>query len=136
MDFPFSAFPNQFTNSLLMFFHSILSITILLISITHSKIAQLLLLQSQMIILFCFVFLLFRYSSKMSEIMIPPLPTNRVKLSECKREKEDRFSDLPDCVILHILSFLNTELAVQTCILSSRYKDLWKRLPVLSRLSN
>ncbi|KAK2445414.1 F-box/FBD/LRR-repeat protein [Trifolium repens] len=53
----------------------------------------------------------------------------RAKLSEA--ENKDRLSDLPDCVILHILSFLNTEKAVQTCVLSSRYKDLWKHLPAL-----
>ncbi|XP_058781225.1 F-box/FBD/LRR-repeat protein At1g78750-like [Vicia villosa] len=40
-------------------------------------------------------------------------------------------SDLPDCIILHILSLLNTKDAVQTCILSVRWKDLWKRLPAL-----
>lgn len=70
-------------------------------------------------------------SDSSCEIMIPPPPKNRVKLSECERENEDRLSDLPDCVILHILSFLNTKLAVQICILSSRYKDLWKRIPSL-----
>ena len=59
-------------------------------------------------------------SDSACEIMIPPTTTNIVKLSE----NEDRFSDLPDCVILHILSFLNTKHAVQTCILSPRYKDL------------
>jgi len=52
-----------------------------------------------------------------------------VKLSES--EIKDRLSDLTDCVILHILSFLNTKDAVQTCILSPRYKDLWKRVPAL-----
>ncbi|XP_058785045.1 FBD-associated F-box protein At5g18780-like [Vicia villosa] len=44
----------------------------------------------------------------------------------------DMFSDLPECIILHILSFLNTKDVVRTCILSSRWKDLWKRLPALS----
>lgn len=44
----------------------------------------------------------------------------------------DRLSDLPDCVLIHILSTLNTKYAVQTCILSKRWKNLWKNLPVLS----
>jgi len=45
--------------------------------------------------------------------------------------KEDRLSDLPDYVILHILSFLDTRRAVQTCILSKRWNNLWKHLPSL-----
>ncbi|XP_057456948.1 uncharacterized protein LOC130747908 [Lotus japonicus] len=48
-------------------------------------------------------------------------------------ENKDRLSDLPDCVLLHILSFLSAKYAVRTCILSSRWKDLWdwKHLPSL-----
>ncbi|XP_058781237.1 putative FBD-associated F-box protein At5g38570 [Vicia villosa] len=53
--------------------------------------------------------------------MIPP----------AKNAKKDMISDLPDCVILLILSLLNSEEAVRTCILSLRWKDLWKRLPLL-----
>jgi hypothetical protein len=60
--------------------------------------------------------------------MIPPT-TKNVKLSVS--ENKDRLNDLPDCVILHILSFLNAKHAVQTCVLSPRYKNLWKRIPVL-----
>jgi len=45
---------------------------------------------------------------------------------------KDRRSDLPDCVLLHILSSLNTKQAVQTCILSTRYNNLWKHVHVLS----
>ncbi|XP_058735530.1 F-box/FBD/LRR-repeat protein At5g53840-like [Vicia villosa] len=44
---------------------------------------------------------------------------------------KDRLSDLPECIILHILSFLSTKLAVQTCVLSTRWKHLWKRIPSL-----
>ncbi|XP_045826043.1 F-box/LRR-repeat protein At4g14103-like isoform X1 [Trifolium pratense] len=44
---------------------------------------------------------------------------------------EDRLSDLPDYVILHILSFLNTKHVVRTCVLSKRWKHLWKRIPTL-----
>ncbi|XP_058730956.1 F-box protein At4g22280-like [Vicia villosa] len=46
-------------------------------------------------------------------------------------ENEDRLSDLPDCIILHILSFLNTKHVVQTCVLSTRWKHLWKCIPTL-----
>lgn len=47
-------------------------------------------------------------------------------------ENEDRISDLPNCVLLLILSILNTKEAVQTCVLSTRWKNLWKYIPVLS----
>ncbi|GAU51149.1 hypothetical protein TSUD_84670 [Trifolium subterraneum] len=45
---------------------------------------------------------------------------------------EDRLSDLPDGVILHILSFLNTKHVVPTCVLSARWKHIWKRTPALT----
>jgi hypothetical protein len=44
-------------------------------------------------------------------------------------ENKDILSNLPECVLLHILSFLNTKHTVQTCILSTRWKNLWKRVP-------
>jgi hypothetical protein len=40
-------------------------------------------------------------------------------------------SDLSDRLLLHILVFLDTKQAVQTCILSRRWKNLWKTLPTL-----
>ncbi|GAB4856231.1 hypothetical protein Ancab_014158 [Ancistrocladus abbreviatus] len=40
-------------------------------------------------------------------------------------ENEDRISDLPDDVIGHILSFLATKRAVQTSVLSSRWRSFW-----------
>jgi hypothetical protein len=69
------------------------------------------------------------YSEDEITILTPPT-TKKVKLSN-EPENEDRLSDLPESVILHILSFLNAQNAVQTCVLSTRYNDLWKRLPVL-----
>ncbi|XP_058751059.1 F-box/FBD/LRR-repeat protein At3g26920-like [Vicia villosa] len=50
-------------------------------------------------------------------------------------ENKDRLSDLPNCLLLHILSFLNAKRVVQTCILSKRWKNIWKSLHVL-RLSS
>ncbi|XP_061371771.1 putative F-box/FBD/LRR-repeat protein At1g78760 [Gastrolobium bilobum] len=52
----------------------------------------------------------------------------RAKLSE---NNEDRLSDLPDCVLIHLMSFVPTKDAIQTCMLSKRWKGLWKRLPTL-----
>ncbi|KAL5737011.1 hypothetical protein ACOSQ2_031799 [Xanthoceras sorbifolium] len=45
-------------------------------------------------------------------------------LGELKRG-EDIISKLPDHVLSHILSRLETKDAVKTCVLSSRWKDLW-----------
>ncbi|XP_045826030.1 putative F-box/FBD/LRR-repeat protein At1g78760 isoform X2 [Trifolium pratense] len=59
------------------------------------------------------------------------------KQRQCENENgeikgsDDRLSDLPDCVLLHIFSFLNTKHVVQTCILSKRWRHLWKRISTL-----
>ncbi|PNY10409.1 F-box/LRR-repeat protein [Trifolium pratense] len=45
--------------------------------------------------------------------------------------EEDRLSELPDCVLHNILSFLSAKGAVETSVLSPRWKYLWKRLPTL-----
>ncbi|KAJ3687143.1 hypothetical protein LUZ61_016307 [Rhynchospora tenuis] len=47
------------------------------------------------------------------------------------RDKRDRISSLPDCLIHLIMSFLTAQEAVQTCILSKRWKNLWTTLPFL-----
>ncbi|XP_078181508.1 F-box protein At4g09920-like [Carex rostrata] len=41
----------------------------------------------------------------------------------------DRISSLPDDVLTHILSFLSTRNAVQTCILSKRWINTWAFVP-------
>lgn len=46
-------------------------------------------------------------------------------------ENEDRPSDLPDGILLYILSSLNTKHAIRTCVLSKRWKHLSKRIPSL-----
>lgn len=56
------------------------------------------------------------------------------KLRHCEEENkegEDRLSNLSDCLLLRILSFLNAKHVVQTCILSKRYEHLWKHIPTL-----
>jgi len=51
-------------------------------------------------------------------------------------ENEDIISNLTDCILIHILSFLNAKEAVQTCILSKRWINLWKCLPTLTLSSS
>ncbi|XP_058767550.1 F-box/LRR-repeat protein At4g14096-like [Vicia villosa] len=46
-------------------------------------------------------------------------------------ESKGILSDLPDCILLLILSFLPSERAVQTCILSPRWNHLWNHLPTI-----
>ncbi|GKV40750.1 hypothetical protein SLEP1_g48354 [Rubroshorea leprosula] len=44
----------------------------------------------------------------------------------------DRLSDLPDSLIHHILSLMETKFAVQTCSLSKRWVSLWTHLPAFN----
>ena len=45
---------------------------------------------------------------------------------------KDRISDLPDELIIHILSSLPTIVAVQTSVLSKRWRRMWTSIPVLN----
>ncbi|KAI3925604.1 hypothetical protein MKW98_001458 [Papaver atlanticum] len=45
---------------------------------------------------------------------------------------KDRISRLPDNLIHHIMSFMDTKYAVQTCVLSKRWIHIWKSLPFLN----
>ncbi|KAJ3687144.1 hypothetical protein LUZ61_016308 [Rhynchospora tenuis] len=47
------------------------------------------------------------------------------------RDDRDMISSLPDCLIHAIMSFLTAQEAVQTCVLSKRWKNLWTTLPFL-----
>ncbi|XP_063940143.1 uncharacterized protein LOC108200929 isoform X3 [Daucus carota subsp. sativus] len=59
-------------------------------------------------------------------------PEMNSKLKITNPNGEDRLSSLPDELIHQILSFLGTRQAVQTSILSKRWKRMWTGLPVLS----
>ncbi|KAJ4805467.1 F-box family protein [Rhynchospora pubera] len=47
------------------------------------------------------------------------------------KETVDQISSLPDDILIHILSFVATKVAVQTCILSKRWRNTWSSVPVL-----
>jgi len=51
-------------------------------------------------------------------------------------ENEDIISNLTDCILIHVLSFLNAKEAVQTCILSKRLINLSKDLPTFTLSSS
>jgi hypothetical protein len=44
---------------------------------------------------------------------------------------EDRISVLPDAILQVVLSFLPSDETVQTCVLSRRWRHLWKSTPAL-----
>ncbi|CAN6241668.1 unnamed protein product [Urochloa humidicola] len=44
---------------------------------------------------------------------------------------EDRLSSLPDKLLHNIMSFLPARQPVQTCVLSQRWKNLWRSMPCL-----
>ncbi|OIV97792.1 hypothetical protein TanjilG_12549 [Lupinus angustifolius] len=48
-----------------------------------------------------------------------------------REEKKDKLSDMPDCVLYHILSFVNFNEVVQTSILSKRWEHIWKSVPTI-----
>jgi hypothetical protein len=59
----------------------------------------------------------------------------------CKRQHKDNYnkdiiSDLTDSILIHILSFLTSKEAVQTCVLSKRWIYLWKSIPTLTLSSS
>jgi F-box domain len=53
-----------------------------------------------------------------------------------KRGKRDRISILPDRLLHLIMSFMTTQEAIQTCVLSKRWKNLWTTLPFLDFTQN
>ncbi|TKY45172.1 putative FBD-associated F-box protein [Spatholobus suberectus] len=55
-----------------------------------------------------------------------------MKRQRQSRRNRDNISQLPDCILLHIMSSMDTKSAVRTCVLSKRWKDLCKRLTNLT----
>ncbi|KAL3627383.1 hypothetical protein CASFOL_028746 [Castilleja foliolosa] len=55
-----------------------------------------------------------------------PLSNKRIK-----ETPSDRFSELPDSLIIHILSFLEVKQSVVTAVLSKRWINLWRESPRL-----
>lgn len=62
---------------------------------------------------------------------VPPITTKQ-GTEETEENRRNRICELPDCILLHIMSFLEVRDAVRTCILSKRWKDLCKRLTTLA----
>ncbi|CAI0464561.1 unnamed protein product [Linum tenue] len=56
--------------------------------------------------------------------------TDQGKLAD-PRIDGDRLSSLPDEILTHILSSLQTKYAVSTSVLSRRWKDLWTRVSII-----
>lgn len=56
----------------------------------------------------------------------------KLRIRSQDEEKQDRLSSLPDEVIHQVLSFLGTRQAVQTSVLSKRWKHIWCTLPFLN----
>ncbi|AES87349.1 putative F-box domain, Agenet-like domain, Agenet domain, plant type [Medicago truncatula] len=63
---------------------------------------------------------------------VPPIPQKLRGTEETEENRRNRIGELPDCILLHIMSFLEARDAVRTCILSKRWKDLCKRLTTLA----
>lgn len=55
----------------------------------------------------------------------------RVK-AHVRAARMDRISGLPDKILHHIMSFLNARQAVQTCVLSRRWRNLWRTMPCIN----
>lgn len=68
----------------------------------------------------------------MDEIAPPRSSKTRKVFEEHNMEHcKDRISNLPDNILLHILSFISTKEAIRTSILSTRWKYLWIFLPII-----
>ncbi|KEH25401.1 putative F-box domain, FBD domain, leucine-rich repeat domain, L domain-containing protein [Medicago truncatula] len=71
----------------------------------------------------------FHYSASSSTVQVNCY--SQEALYNCENDLVDRISDLPDELLLYILSFLQTKLAFTTSILSKRWTALCYSLPVV-----
>ncbi|CAN0879292.1 Putative F-box/LRR-repeat protein At3g28410 [Linum grandiflorum] len=56
---------------------------------------------------------------------------NRAGKRLCRHPSTDRLSNLPQAVLLHILSLMKTKTVVQTSVMSRRWRFVWQNVPVL-----
>ncbi|KAK3184620.1 hypothetical protein Dsin_031906 [Dipteronia sinensis] len=49
-----------------------------------------------------------------------------------RKKKLDRLSNLPEPIIFHIHSLTNTKYAVQTCVLSKKWRHHWTHIHILN----
>jgi len=61
------------------------------------------------------------------EIMVPPIPDRGRR-----NNNEDMISELSDCIIIQILSYLDTKIAVQTCVLSKKSMERYLKTNSIS----
>ncbi|CAN1312428.1 Putative F-box/FBD/LRR-repeat protein At4g03220 [Linum perenne] len=59
------------------------------------------------------------------------MKTNKKISAAASATTTDRLTNLPESIILHILSFLDTKSSVQTSLLSRSWRSLWKQVAVL-----
>ncbi|KAJ3687055.1 hypothetical protein LUZ61_016219 [Rhynchospora tenuis] len=59
-------------------------------------------------------------------------PEQMAAEKKCEFGDLDRLSKLPDEILHRIMSFMKVRHTVQTCILSKRWKNLWRQLPYLN----
>ncbi|CAM0874748.1 unnamed protein product [Alopecurus aequalis] len=60
--------------------------------------------------------------------MFDPMPNSK---KASRAGDTDRISALPDSMLQHVLSFLQVQEAVRSCVLARRWRYLWKSVPVL-----
>uniref|UniRef100_A0A0D9XQ53 F-box domain-containing protein n=1 Tax=Leersia perrieri TaxID=77586 RepID=A0A0D9XQ53_9ORYZ len=70
-------------------------------------------------------------SHHMHTPVLRKLTLNLCKSRSSTAGSEDPFSNLPDEVLQRVLSFLPSRKAVQTCVLSRRWRHQWKSVPAL-----
>ncbi|CAL5067922.1 unnamed protein product [Urochloa decumbens] len=56
----------------------------------------------------------------------------RARASSSILAGDDRLSSLPDALIHQIMSFMKARQVVQTCVLATRWKNLWRSVPCLN----